>query len=620
MINRCFRKHFFILRRFQTQIDYMFSTSIRFFFLIIFGFLLLPLLLTGQTSPGFEKISPRVMEQLRDRGKIPVIIYFSQASLPRTTGISDRSEKAGLVYDMLKEYSIEKQKNAKALIEQSGSAYHFYHIVNAVAASLDETLIGELARLREVAYIALDAPVRLDAPVEQLESSSFNVVPEWGIQVIQADKVWEKGIRGKDVVIGGQDTGFDWNHPAIRSKYRGLQEDGTVIHDYNWHDAIHELNPLNNDTILLPSNNPCGLDVKFPCDDGQHGTHTMGTMVGEDEMNQIGVAPMAQWIGCRNMERGWGKPSTYIECFEWFLAPTDLDGQNPDPSLAPHVINNSWYCPEQEGCDPGNWIFMDMAIQNLRNAGVFVVVSAGNRGNSCGSINAPPAMFESSFAVAATAIQDTVEGKFVDAIAGYSSWGPVTVDNSGRMKPDISAPGSRVRSSIPPDGYASFSGTSMAGPHVAGVVALVISANPELGGKVDEIQDILELTADQMTRQDSCGSFTAAEIPNFIYGHGRINALKAVEMAMNMTTEKSLNRQEAELLFAPNPVTNTMRISWDTSQDQAIAKITDINGISYAIMKLQNNGQIDLSFLPSGIYILKLNLNGFPVSGQFVKI
>lgn len=620
MINRCFRKHFFNLRRFQTQNDFMFSITIRIFRFIIFAYLFFPFWLTAQVSPGSGKISLMVQNQLRAQNKIPVVIYFSQASVPRTAGLSSKSEKAVFVHEQLREFSIEKQRDAIAMIEQSNTVYQSYHIVNALAATLDRSLIEQLSTLKEVVHIALDAPVRLDAPVEQLEFSSNNAVPEWGIQVIRADKVWEKGIRGQGVVIGGQDTGYDWNHPAIKSKYRGLQENGTVSHDYNWHDAIHELSPLNNDTILLASNNPCGLDVKFPCDDGQHGTHTMGTMVGEDEMNQIGVAPMAQWIGCRNMERGWGKPSTYMECFEWFLAPTDLDGQNPDPALAPHVINNSWYCPELEGCDPGNWIYMEMAVQNLRNAGVFVVVSAGNNGNACGRINAPPAMFESSFAVAATAIQDTVEGQFIDAIAGYSSWGPVTVDNSNRMKPDISAPGSRVRSSIPPDGYASFSGTSMAGPHVAGVVALVISANPHLAGKVNEIQDILELTADPMTRQDSCGSFTAAEIPNFIYGHGRINALNAVEMAMNMTTEKRLNRQEAELLFAPNPVTNTMRISWDTSQDQAIAKITDINGISYAIMKLQNNGQIDLSFLPSGIYILKLNLNGFPVSGQFVKI
>ena len=80
----------------------------------------------------------------------------------------------------------------------------------------------------------------------------------------------------------------------------------------------------------------------------------MGTMVGDDGAgNQIGVAPGAKWIGCRNMNEGDGTPATYSECFQWFIAPTDLNNQFPNPTLAPHVINNSWGCPPSEGCtDP----------------------------------------------------------------------------------------------------------------------------------------------------------------------------------------------------------------------------------------------------------------------------
>src|SRR5690606_6949367 len=192
-----------------------------------------------------------------------------------------------------------------------------------------------------------------------------------------------------------------------------------------------EINPFNADSI-----NPCGLDSKVPCDDNGHGTHTMGTMIGLDGPNQIGVAPEATWCACRNMERGWGTPFTYLECFEWFLAPTDLNNQNPDPTKAPHVINNSWSCPQAEGCDSSNWMLLDMAVMNLRLAGTVVVVSAGNSGSGCGSVSTPAAMFEGSFSVGATRENDT--------IAGFSSRGPVFVDGSLRLKPNVAAPGVSV--------------------------------------------------------------------------------------------------------------------------------------------------------------------------------
>lgn len=598
----------------------MFFKGLHFLYTIVFVSLFFSSTIMAQQSGEFVKMSPMVLNHIQDNIKTPVIIYFRQAIGFRTNHSDTKAEKAWKVHNHLKMHALEQQKRAVSFLEDIGVAFQSFYIVNSIATTLDKPDLEHLVSLNEVVYISLDTPVKAELPIQQPEFFTGIAEPEWGIQVIKADKVWEKGIKGGGVVIGGQDTGYEWTHPAIKKKYRGLGADGTVNHAYNWHDAIHEISPLHNDTIVLPENNPCGLDVRFPCDDGSHGTHTMGTMVGGDSLNLIGVAPEAQWIGCRNMERGWGKPSTYIECFEWFLAPTDLDGLNPDPSKAPHVINNSWSCPYNEGCDQSNWLFMDLAIQNLRNAGVFVVVSAGNNGNACGRIDAPPSMFESSFAVAATAIQDTIDGQFIDAIASYSSWGPITVDNSNRLKPDISAPGSRVRSSVPPDGYASSSGTSMAGPHVAGVVALVISANPQLAGKVDEIQDILQLTADPMVRQDTCGNYIANEIPNFVYGYGRINALEAVNMALNLVSNEDVSLPEFELNLAPNPAHNSLKISWDYNQEWANMKITDFNGVTYAAINMQNHGRMDVSQLPAGIYLLKINLNGFLVAKQFVKL
>ena len=163
---------------------------------------------------------------------------------------------------------------------------------------------------------------------------------EWNIIKVKAPDVWAMGFTGQGVVIGGQDTGYQWDHPALINQYRGWN--GTSAdHDYNWHDAIHE----------DAGGNPCGYNSPFPCDDYGHGTHTMGTMVGDDGgANQIGMAPGARWIGCRNMDNGVGSPATYAECYQWFVAPTALDGSEPRPDLAPDVINNSWGCPPSEGC------------------------------------------------------------------------------------------------------------------------------------------------------------------------------------------------------------------------------------------------------------------------------
>jgi subtilisin family serine protease len=102
----------------------------------------------------------------------------------------------------------------------------------------------------------------------------------------------------------------------------------------------------------------------------------------------------------------------------------------------------------------------------------------------------------------------------------------VTVDGSNRLKPDVSAPGVNVRSSVPGTGYGFSSGTSMAGPHVAGLVGLLISAVPDLAGEVDLLEAIIADTALGITTAENCGG-TGGQIPNNVYGYGRIDALAA---------------------------------------------------------------------------------------------
>src|SRR5207253_1167579 len=191
----------------------------------------------------------------------------------------------------------------------------------------------------------------------------------------------------------------------------------------------------------------CGPNNQAPCDDNAHGTHTTGTTTGDDGAgNQIGVAPGAKWIGCRNMDQGNGTPATYTECFQFFIAPTDLAGNNPDPTKRPDVMNNSWGCPTSEGCAATT---LQTIVHDTVAAGIFVEASAGNSGSSCSTVTDPPALYADAFSTAAYNISNT--------LASFSSRGPVTADGSNRRKPDIGGPGVNVRSSIPGNTYSSFS-------------------------------------------------------------------------------------------------------------------------------------------------------------------
>ena len=255
-----------------------------------------------------------------------------------------------------------------------------------------------------------------------------------------------------------------------------------------------------------------------PCDDHSHGTHTTGTTSGDDGAgNQVGVAPGAKWIGCRNMDQGNGTPTTYTECFQFFMAPTDLNGNNPNPELRPHVMNNSWGCPPSEGCAADT---LQQIVENTEASGIFVEVSAGNAGPNCSSVVDPPAIYNASYSTAALNTGTTT-------VAGFSSRGPVTIDGSGRIKPNIAAPGNPSRSSTNSSdtAYASFSGTSMAGPHVVGVVALLWSAHPELVRDIAATKAVLNNTANpNLTAANGtqCGGID--HVPNNHFGYGLVDA------------------------------------------------------------------------------------------------
>ncbi len=494
---------------------------------ILLGLSLASLFLVGRTlptqarpvgTPPPPKVSAHVWETAAESDESSfLILLVEQADLSAAPDQPSREARLRYVYDTLRDVALRTQPPLHAELDRAGAVYRPFYVVNMIAAKGDRALIANLAQRSEVARIAanpwvrqtLPDPAPNNTPPDQARSLAPQAI-EWGVRQVNADDVWALGFTGQGVVVAGQDTGYDWTHPALQRQYRGF--DGiTVTHDYNWHDAIHS------------GGGVCGADSPAPCDDHGHGTHTMGTIVGHDGgSNQIGVAPGARWIGCRNMDRGVGSPATYAECFQFFLAPYPLDGDpfiDGDPARAPHVINNSWTCPVSEGCtDPD--VLLDV-VENVRAAGILVVASAGNSGSSCSSVREPPAIYDAAFSVGAT--------NSSDGIASFSSRGPVTVDGSGRMKPQIAAPGVSVRSSYPGGRYGTLSGTSMAGPHVAGTAALLWSAAPVLIGDVATTEHVITRTARPRTTSQTCGDDVAGDVPNNVYGWGIVDALAAVQ-------------------------------------------------------------------------------------------
>ena len=432
------------------------------------------------------------------------VILRDQADVSSATTIADRGERLRTVYTTLTAHADRTQARLRAELDRRGIAYQPYYLVNALEVEGRARLQNWLAQQPEVDRVLASPHLRpLPASAPQEPGTTFDPPqdPPWGIRAIGADRVWrELGVTGAGIVIGQSDSGVDGTHPALQTRYRG--RNGADA--YNWLDPWY--------------------DTRRPTDNGGHGTHTLGTIVGQ---GGIGVAPGAEWIGCVNLGRNLGNPAYYLDCMQFMLAPYPPGGDplhDGDPARAAHILNNSWGCPPLEGCDPAA---LEPATRALTAAGIFVVASAGNDGPDCATVRDPLAIYDSAFTVGAAE-------EAVDEMASFSSRGPVQIDGSGREKPDIFAPGVNILSALPGGTYGPLDGTSMAGPHVAGTVALMWSAQPNLIGNIRRTRQMLLETA------FTYGSYDCIK-PGGTYPQYRVlNAYQAVRTARGMSITPSL--------------------------------------------------------------------------------
>lgn len=444
--------------------------------------------------------------QIGWHGERLFVILNEQAELSAAAGISDPTTRRAFVYDTLVDTSRATGQPLQTALERVGIDVRPYYLVNGLEVDAGPLVRLWLTRRPEVDRI-LDSPELRPLPRPSAAargSEARPTAPEWNLTVLGAPRVWDElAVTGDGVVIGQSDSGVDGAHPELSRQYRGNRPDGPAGDTYNW------LDPWNG--------------TLSPTDQGGHGTHTLGSVLGES----VGVAPGASWIGCVNLARNLGNAPRYLDCLQFLLAPYPPDGDplaDGRPDLGADILNNSWGCPELEGCDAGALL---AAVRALRAAGVYVVASAGNTGPACESVKDPIALYDEVLSVGAIDEQGQ--------IAPFSSRGPVTADGSGRVKPDVVAPGVDVLSAFPGGTYAVNSGTSMAGPHVAGVVALMWSANPALVGDIEATDAILTDTARPLEAAAggavACGDDDAQ--PNNESGYGLVDAFAAVQEALD---------------------------------------------------------------------------------------
>ena len=442
---------------------------------------------------GDGPIEPQLLRALLEAEpdeRFRVIVHLREQADPEAAvvGALSATEARVRVVSALQATAARSQAPLLAYLAAAQAAgrvesYTPFWIVNGVVVRADRDTIFTLAARPDVAAIRLDHYRRwlttLPSPCSSaplLPCSFTSLLPcssaPWNISRIRADQVWSSlHISGTGAVVAGMDTGVDWLHPALQANYRGYNPHGPANHVGNWYDATDG-------------------GALYPVDGHGHGSHTLGTIVGQEG---IGVAPGARWIAVKVLNnQGYGYDSWIHEGFQWLLAP------GGDPAKAPDVVNCSWGSPD------GYLTTFQADLQALRAAGIFAVFANGNdgpRGSSVGS----PASLPEAFAVGASDTDDNV--------AYFSSRGP---SPWGEIRPHVVAPGVNVRSALPGGAYGEMNGTSMAAPHVAGIVALLRSVSPTLS--VTRTAYVITSTAVPLT----------ITVPNNDSGWGRVDAFAAV--------------------------------------------------------------------------------------------
>ncbi len=455
-------------------------------------------------------------DEMKVNGTATYWVEFENTADLSQAYFMDWGERGWFVYRTLKAQADETQAVTKARLDKADVEYQSFWISNRILVKQSsQSIFINIQHLPFVKAITAVNQYILYEP-EQVESTETVNAIEPNIAHVLAPEAWALGFDGTGMVVANIDTGVRYTHDALKNAYRGNDGAGNYSHDYNWFD-------------------PYGT-YSSPADGNGHGTHTMGTMVGNDGgLNQIGIAPGAEWVACRGCNTNTCGDDELLTCAQFIAAPTKSDGTDADPEVRPNVVNNSW---GDCGLVYDDW-YADV-IDVWHAAGVYPVFSNGNASNC--TYPAPPGLNTvgnpaRAGNVTGVGSSGTSNGQY----AAHSNWGPTDdldtinpVNGFAMLKPQVIAPGVWIRSSTPSKdtSYSVSTGTSMSAPHVSGLVALIMQAGPCLVGNYAVVEYIIESTATHIIYDDG-SPLTPTNYPNFATGWGEINALAAVQVAAN---------------------------------------------------------------------------------------
>lgn len=386
--------------------------------------------------------------------------------------------------------------------------YTPFFITNAIHVVANLDVLKEIKALPEVSGIYYNDNIEMElSTISSL--STPNEVKKWNHDELNLGRVREElGLDGNGVTIGFIDSGVDWTHPAIKTKWRGYDvETGETEAKYSWLDLVG--------------------DSELPTDEYSHGTAIVSIAVagvGENP-NLLGVAPGAKWIAARAFVEKNTTNVNIIKAAEWMLAP------GGDPSKAPDIINNSW-----GGESSANPWFRDIIVA-WKSVGILPVFAAGNSID----VEAKPGSIENPANLLNTLSVGAVD---VDLkLAKFSKRGPSAFDNTGSIiKPELVAPGNNVRAAIVNGGYAKMYGTSIATPHISGLAALMKQQNPNATPSI--LEKAMINSAKPLVDEEY------PESPNMGYGYGlpdAYQAIKSISSKDNYTRISGLNRFETAI-------------------------------------------------------------------------
>jgi len=447
----------------------------------------LSLLCGAAISLGAAEISSDVQTRLESGERARVIVTFKDKT--NRGKLKFKSSPQEVKRHLLANYKV-SSRGVKEIFGRLGKKADSQIIdefwaANALYADVSNSVLKELSQSDDVAQITMDRVIPFEEPPAVEESEEGILDDEhftYGLKILGVDQVRTAyNLSGNGITVGVLDTGIDASHPDL---------EGKVVAWKDW----------------------SGDEAEKPRDKHGHGTHCAGTVAGGNASGrQIGVAPNAKLVIGRIFgDKGNATLAGILGAMNWV---TDPDG-DPETNDAPRVVSNSW--GGRQGSMEDEQAMWNL-VQGWRALNMVPVFAAGNSGPWPKTVGTPGG-YPHSFAVGATNARDKA--------AGFSSRGPITWDGVKYNKPDISAPGSAVLSAKPGGGYQKMSGTSMACPHVAGLAALVLEANPDFD--VEQVEDLLESTSKDLGKDGKDNT----------YGHGRADIKAAIDQIKGTSGER----------------------------------------------------------------------------------